>query len=511
MSEKRGEPDGRPAQKAVFIHEGGQPVKVATPATAKQNQKPKKNPRRSAMGEYIVLEGKEPLTQQAKPKPGPADYQLNTKWILSSSPCYSIVGKAKPDKLTDFPGPDSYTTSEDIAWKNKSKTLKAKGTTRPYDTRANAHLTCSIGAGGYFVTTGDTGKEAAKPSVGAREAFSAGPPNYAVQPVDTPGFQTPGPNYRPNSPYWGRGHEKSIGLRLPSEDPTTPGPGPGGYETTRAESGLAYSMGRKLLTKIDNSTPAPNEYELGTTVGKSFAKSLSGKHKVIDKKVVPSPDTYNVLPRRSQAPRYTMTYRAFDTEVPKQPGPGDYNPATEATHAKSPTYTCRNTCRPSYPEILNYPNFSPMHNPSPGAHVVESDISKNSKPRHSFGKRIESAPNAYPGPNHYQIRIPCRPDSARAPEYSMRKRLDRPQSSGSFGPGPAAYLPTERSTQPSYTMGSRPKTSSGSSAPGPNAYSISLGLTRRGRSRGNSASLKGRASPFVYSGFNNVTKLSSTL
>ena len=52
---------------------------------------------------------------------------------------------------------------------------------------ANAHLTCSIGAGGYFVTTGDTGKEAAKPSVGAREAFSAGPPNYAVQPVDTPG------------------------------------------------------------------------------------------------------------------------------------------------------------------------------------------------------------------------------------------------------------------------------------------------------------------------------------
>ena len=83
MSEKRGEPDGRPAQKAVFIHEGGQPVKVATPATAKQNQKPKKNPRkntgkiyrgalqtntsptgRSAMGEYIVLEGKEPLTQQ---------------------------------------------------------------------------------------------------------------------------------------------------------------------------------------------------------------------------------------------------------------------------------------------------------------------------------------------------------------------------------------------------------------------------------------------------------------
>lgn len=39
------------------------------------------------------------------------------------------------------------------------------------------------------------------------------------------GFNTPGPDYRPHSPYWGRGPEKSFGLKLEDEDPTTPGPG----------------------------------------------------------------------------------------------------------------------------------------------------------------------------------------------------------------------------------------------------------------------------------------------
>ncbi len=39
------------------------------------------------------------------------------------------------------------------------------------------------------------------------------------------GFNTPGPDYRPNSPYWGRGTQKSFGLKLINDDPFTPGPG----------------------------------------------------------------------------------------------------------------------------------------------------------------------------------------------------------------------------------------------------------------------------------------------
>lgn len=39
------------------------------------------------------------------------------------------------------------------------------------------------------------------------------------------GVETPGPNYRPNSPYWGRGPEHHFGVRLKEKSAETPGPG----------------------------------------------------------------------------------------------------------------------------------------------------------------------------------------------------------------------------------------------------------------------------------------------
>lgn len=72
------------------------------------------------MGDYIVKEGQQPLTQQgmhivqlfrhvveriwsrfcllpAKPKPGPADYHPTTELCFRSSPRYSVAGKNKQD------------------------------------------------------------------------------------------------------------------------------------------------------------------------------------------------------------------------------------------------------------------------------------------------------------------------------------------------------------------------------------------------------------------------------
>ena len=60
-----------------------------------------------------------------------------------------------------------------------------------------------------------------------------------MQPVDTfgmllmitllshngAGVKTPGPDYRPNSPYWGRGPQHHIGVRLKPKSAETPGPG----------------------------------------------------------------------------------------------------------------------------------------------------------------------------------------------------------------------------------------------------------------------------------------------
>ena len=39
------------------------------------------------------------------------------------------------------------------------------------------------------------------------------------------GVETPGPDYRPNSPYWGRGPEHHFGVHLQQKSAETPGPG----------------------------------------------------------------------------------------------------------------------------------------------------------------------------------------------------------------------------------------------------------------------------------------------
>eukprot|EP00118_Oscarella_pearsei_P002316 m.10214 g.10214 ORF g.10214 m.10214 type:complete len:508 (+) comp22030_c0_seq3:125-1648(+) len=507
MNEKRGEPDGSSAQKAELIEESEVKNKMTTekPKSARKTTAKQTKPSRTAMGEYIPPQGKEYLTQQAKPKAGPADYQLNTNLIFPTSPQYSIVGRAKPDKVFEFPGPDNYSTSQDVVWKRKTKALKSKGETRPYNIKPDAHLTCSIGAGGYLVCTGDTGRNATKTTIGAKQNVATGPPNSHVHPVDTHGFKTPGPDYQPTSD---RPFAKTFGLKGRDEDPDTPGPGPGAYET-KLEMGKSYSFGIQLNPKIDNSIPGPAKYNIATTMETPLAKSLSSKHKVIDSKIVPSPDTYDIQRYTSRGPRHSMTYRAFETEVSRQPGPGDYDPDKDSGQKRLPSFSCRRSCRPCYPDILSYPEFSLMKNPGPGTHRV--DISKNDKPSHSFGKRIEPIPNAFPGPNHYQRRFPCHPNSARAPKYSMGKRLNRTGSNTSVGPGPAAYFPDKQKQTPSYSMSSRHTRSRGDATPAPNAYSVPSGQTRRGRGRAQSATLKGRPSPFVYSGFRNITSLASTL
>jgi hypothetical protein len=203
-----------------------------------------------------------------------------------------------------------------------------------------------------------------------------------------------------------------------------------------------------------------------------------------------------------------MVYREFERDVEESPSPSQYSPS-KVTMKRSASYSCRQACRPCFPDILNYPEFSPMQNPAPGTHSINRDFSKNDGPAYSQGKLLKEPQNEVPGPNHYHIKVPCRPDSRRAPEYSMAKRLERPQSSSSQGPGPSKYLPRPKSGAPSYSMTARQAAKNATTTPGANAYSITTGQTRFGKFCGQAATLKARASPFVYSGFHNVSQLSS--
>jgi len=65
------------------------------------------------------------------------------------------------------------------------------------------------------------------------------------------GVKTPGPDYRPNSPYWGRGPQHHIGVRLKPKSAETPGPGEqmvhpalvdNSYHTTKVQLHMLFQV-----------------------------------------------------------------------------------------------------------------------------------------------------------------------------------------------------------------------------------------------------------------------------
>ena len=146
------------------------------------------------------------------------------------------------------PSPSDYTIRESTEWRSNF-TLTRKGKTWPYSARGqfqdkvqppqiikasfshihacmhaeDAHFTCSPGAGYYRRASGDTGS-GIKRSLSARhrDGVHAGYPNPLIQPVDTHGFETPGPGLWRNSE---RGTEKTFGMALKSAKLEAESPG----------------------------------------------------------------------------------------------------------------------------------------------------------------------------------------------------------------------------------------------------------------------------------------------
>ncbi|XP_071181571.1 uncharacterized protein [Mytilus edulis] len=75
---------------------------------------------RTPMGEYIVNPGEKPLTSLGNPGPGPANYNPCPNLTKEAAPQYSIVGKPKKKEHgRGLPGPADYRTSGDLIWKKK--------------------------------------------------------------------------------------------------------------------------------------------------------------------------------------------------------------------------------------------------------------------------------------------------------------------------------------------------------------------------------------------------------
>lgn len=174
---------------------------------------------RTAMGEYIVNPGEKPLTSLGNPGPGPANYNPCPNLTKESAPQYSIVGKQKvKEHGRGLPGPSDYGTSGDLIWK-KQYAIKGRATCY-FDEEASKYCTV-IGPAKYNVRHKQFGLEGFKYSMAHKQPgdIITGPPNNIVQPSDTHGYATPGPNYRPNSRYWTRGQKKSMGAAEKKKNP----------------------------------------------------------------------------------------------------------------------------------------------------------------------------------------------------------------------------------------------------------------------------------------------------
>ncbi|XP_033105507.1 uncharacterized protein LOC117107827 [Anneissia japonica] len=473
----------------------GEPTdKNAFPSiTSNTNMTGKRDIKRTAMGEYIISDGEAPLTQQAIPLPGPADYQPKSHLTSPLTPQYSIVGRPKPPKLPHHPGPADYETYGDLVLRNKHVTFKSKGITCPHGVPSEHHLTCSLGPAGYSVQYNNTGKHAPKVGMSSRhaEGVNAGHPSQLVQPVDTYGVRTPGPNvYRPKSPT--RGPRKSFGCSRRTNADTL-GPGPAGYtieETSLPGHGPAYSLSKRLSSDWQKVTdnPSPNEYNIGTTIGKGVAMSIHSRQPLRKKgddsknKAGPSPNAYIMrdLMTYSNAPAHSMTYKPF-----------------ENTHA----FSCGRHCKPCFPDILEYPDVVKDNTPGPGAYHRPRKFTDNDRPAYTMKGPAKSKTNEVPGPNHYDISVSHRPDGKSAPRFSMAKRCTKPVIKND-NPGPNVYNPrADTNDGPSYSMTKRPKQMRLKPSPAPNSYTVGTGQTSKGHYTGPKATFKSRGSPYVYGGY----------
>ncbi|XP_046841161.1 uncharacterized protein LOC124435268 [Xenia sp. Carnegie-2017] len=204
-----------------------------------------------------------------------------------------------------------------------------------------------------------------------------------------------------------------------------------------------------------------------------------------------------------------MTYRTFETEEFETPGPSHYGSDCSKHCNSTPEYSCRRRCRPSFPAILNYPEYGLMKNKrvGPDSYDAEKGFHNNSSPAFSIGKRHSCLKNENPGPSHYTINSPCKPDAPTAPTFTMGIVTNKVTNRSD--PGPAAYYPKTNTPAKGCSMGSRQKPQKVNKTPAPNAYNVIKGQTSKGINNGCSVSFKSRASPYVYSGFTNLSRITT--
>lgn len=147
--------------------------------------------------------------------------------------------------------------------------------------------------------------------------------------------------------------------------------GPAAYNLP-SEIPPAPRIGERLERDLIPDTPGPNKYQLPSSIRPASGKSIAVRRELKSAHVTPPPNVYTFQRPRTASAHFT--YRSFpeksESVISKffsfltnesiiiatgeqRPGP-KYKPG-HADIPTSPEYSCRNQCKPVYPDVLQYP------------------------------------------------------------------------------------------------------------------------------------------------------------
>lgn len=448
--------------------------------------------------------------------PAPNYYSPKHNLTYPSAPKYSITGRTHvfgPNVLP-FPSPADNDIRENLLQPDhKAIALTAKNITWPFAPRKNAHIIESPGPN-IKRTDKSFGSNLVRASLSSRSKdgiIRAHPGNFA-NPVDTYGFYAPGPaNYTPHPINKQNGVSKSFGLNYHTIEQCKDFPGPDKYlaHSQFDDSNKGPIIGEIILDHTFEKSPAPNEYDLPSTNNPNISPSIKSRKLIRDQIITTAPNLYvteNIGSIGTSKIASSLQYKQFPWTCSQRPSPNTYYTEFIPFEVdKSPLHGVK--CLPTYPDILNYPEYATFITPAPVLPCL-SQI-KPHAPLYSFANPHRTQKPFTPGPNNYRNENVVTSRHVKPPSYSIRPKTMQSieYSNSNICSGPADYAPRHQGcSAPAYSFRIKhdhleSKETAQTDDLSPNSYTVGKNQTHKGVSNGPSYSFQSKFSPKVYSGF----------
>ena len=277
----------------------------------------------------------------------------------------------------------------------------------------------------------------------------------------------------------------------------------------------AWSIAGKHKKKAESLGPGPGQYKSRNAdvvkhKSPQWSMGTSQRNAFQTRALSPGPGMYKTVADSNASPKYffgTKSATDFNKFKKDVPGPGQYNPASnafgnigfsftgrhefknkESINKPGPgTYGSKSTLSKTMGKIGTSAKGAPLvpkniiTNPGPGQYVPGSnEVYKAAAPKYGFGSsprgdqsKIKSK-GLLPGPGQYGFAPKI---TNQAPQYSLTpRRPDTSPSPGKFSPGPGVYNPSDdfsKTQNPQFKFGSSTrKEFKKDASPAPNAYEL---------------------------------------